>query len=133
MMRGGRCIGKRRRSRGARHVVGLGGPAASRVPYGRTAHRRIPPQIHERYAAPLPPRCPECGGRLRPTRHATQYQEDLPDVRPLVRAFDIAIGRCADCGRRVQGRHPLQTSDAIGAAAAQLGPAAVTMAVVLNK
>ncbi len=101
--------------------------------YGRTAHRRIPPQVHERYAAPLPPRCPECGGRLRPTRHATQYQEDLPDVRPLVRAFDIAIGRCADCGRRVQGRHPLQTSDAIGAAAAQLGPAAVTMAVVLNK
>ena len=101
--------------------------------YGRSAHRRIPPQVHERYAAPLPPRCPECGGRLRPTRHATQYQEDLPDVRPLVRAFDIAIGRCADCGRRVQGRHPLQTSDAIGAAAAQLGPAAVTMAVVLSK
>jgi transposase len=101
--------------------------------YGRSAHRRIPPQVHERHAAPLPPRCPECGGRLRPTWHATQYQEDLPDVRPLVRAFDIAIGRCADCRRRVQGRHPLQTSDAIGAAAAQLGPAAVTMAVVLNK
>ncbi len=48
-------------------------------------------------------------------------------------AFAIAIGRCADCGRRVQGRHPLQTSDAIGAAGAQLGPAAVTLAVVLNK
>jgi transposase len=50
-----------------------------------------------------------------------------------VRTFDIAIGHCADCGRRVQGRHPLQTSDAIGAAGAQLGPAAVTLAVVLNK
>jgi transposase len=35
--------------------------------------------------------------------------------------------------RRLQGRHPLQTSDALGAAAAQLGPAAVTLAVVLNK
>jgi transposase len=67
------------------------------------------------------------------TRHATQYQEDLPVVRPLVRAFHIAIGQCADCGRRVQGRHPLQTSDALGAAAAQLGPVAVTLAVVLNK
>jgi transposase len=62
-----------------------------------------------------------------------QYQEDLPDVRPVVREFTIAIGQCTDCGRRVQGRHPLQTSDALGAAAAQLGPAAVTLAVVLNK
>jgi len=57
----------------------------------------------------------------------------LPDVRPVVRAFDIAIGRCAECGRRVQGRHLLQRSDAIGAAAAQLGPAAITLALVLNK
>jgi transposase len=101
--------------------------------YGRKAHRPIPPRVQERHAAPLPPRCPDCGGRLRTTRHATQYQEDLPDVRPVVRAFDIAIGRCTDCGRRVQGRHPLQTSDAIGAASAQLGPTAVTLAVVLNK
>jgi transposase len=50
-----------------------------------------------------------------------------------VRAFEIAVGQCADCGRSVQGRHPLQTSDAIGAASAQLGPVAVTLAVVLNK
>jgi transposase len=62
-----------------------------------------------------------------------QYQEDLPDVRPIVRAFAIAIGHCTDCGRRVQARHPLQTSDAIGAAGVQLGPTAVTLAVVLNK
>ena len=54
-------------------------------------------------------------------------------MRPTVRAFHIAIGHCRDCGRRVQGRHPLQTSDALGAAAAQLGPVAVTLAVVLNK
>jgi transposase len=32
----------------------------------------------------------------------------------------------------VQGRHPLQTSDALGAAAAQLGPQAVTLAAVLH-
>lgn len=101
--------------------------------YGRQARRPIPPQIDARQTAPLPPRCPDCGGRLRTTHHATQYQEDLPEVRPVVRAFDIAIGHCTDCGRRVQGRHALQTSDAIGAAAAQLGPAAVTLAVVLNK
>jgi transposase len=101
--------------------------------YGRKAHRPIPPHVHQRHAAPLPPSCPDCGGRLIGARHATQYQEDLPDVRPIVRAFDIAIGQCADCGRCVQGRHPLQTSDAIGAASAQLGPSAVTLAIVLNK
>lgn len=103
------------------------------VAYGRKAHRAIPRQVDERHTAPLPPRCPDCGGRLTTTRHAMQYQEDLSDVPPIVRAFDIAIGRCTACGRREQARHPLQTSDAIGAASAQLGPAAVTLAVVLNK
>ena len=33
----------------------------------------------------------------------------------------------------MQGRHPLQTSDALGAAAVQLGPQAVALAVLLNK
>jgi transposase len=65
--------------------------------------------------------------------HATQYQEDLPAVRPIVRAFHIPIAHCTACRRRVQGRHPLQTSDALGAARAQLGPMAVTWAVILNK
>ncbi len=101
--------------------------------YGRKAHRRVPVRINERYDAPVPSRCPDCGGPVRVTRHATQYQEDLPPVQPVVRAFDIAIGECTQCHRRVQGRHPLQTSDALGAAAAQLGPDAVTLAVTLNK
>ena len=33
----------------------------------------------------------------------------------------------------MQGRHPLQTSDALGAAAVQLGPQALALAVLLNK
>jgi transposase len=70
---------------------------------------------------------------VRPLRLAAQYQEDLPVQRPVVRRFDIHIGQCTRCGRRVQGRHPLQTSDALGAAAAQLGPQAVALAVLLNK
>jgi transposase len=70
---------------------------------------------------------------VRATAQATQYQEDLPRLRPVVRVFRIAIGQCLACRRRVQGRHPLQTSDALGAAAAQLGPEAVTLAAVLNK
>ena len=60
-------------------------------------------------------------------------QEDLPAVRPIVRRFDVHVGCCVACGRRVQGRHPLQTSDALGAANVHLGPRAVTLVVLLHK
>jgi transposase len=101
--------------------------------YGRKAHRAQPTQIDQTYQVPLPATCPDCGGAVTQTRTTTQYQEDLPVVRPIVRAFQIAIGCCTACHRRVQGRHPLQTSDALGAAATHLGPMAVTWAVILNK
>jgi len=100
--------------------------------YGRKAHRTPPAHVDQTYDAPLTAWSPDCGGRLTLERYARQYQEDLPVVRPIVRDFHIAIGCREACGRRIQGRHPLQTSDAIGAAAAQLGPEAVTLAVVLN-
>lgn len=101
--------------------------------YGRKAHRPPPTQVDEHYDAPLPVACPDCGGVLAVAHHATQYQEDLPLVRPIVRAFHVPIAHCTACHRRVQGRHPLQTSDALGAASTQLGPMAVTWAVILNK
>lgn len=101
--------------------------------YGVRAWRRAPSHIDEIYDAPLPPTCPHCAGRVRPVRVAIQYQEELPVQRPVVRAFRVAIGRCAQCRRRVQGRHPGQTSDALGAAAVQLGPQAVALTVLLNK
>lgn len=66
------------------------------------------------------------------TRVALQYQEDLPKVRPLVRQFDIQVEHCSQCRRRVQGRHALQTSDALGAASTQLGPGVVTLVVKLH-
>jgi transposase len=77
--------------------------------------------------------CPDCGGRVRRRRVVSQYQEDLPVQRPVVHEFRVAIGQCQQCHRRVQGRHPQQTSDALGAAAVQLGPQAVALAVILNK
>jgi len=88
--------------------------------YGRPAHRLAPTHIDETHDAPTPTSCPTCAGAVIDTGVATQYQEDLPPVRPIVRAFQVHIGQCQRCGRRVQGRHPLQTSDAIGAAAAQI-------------
>ena len=66
------------------------------------------------------------------TGAASQYQEDLPPVRPLVRRFDIEVGHCSACRRRIQGRHALQTSDALGAARAQLGPGVVALVVELH-
>lgn len=103
--------------------------------YGNQAHRVAPPpaQIDERYDAPLPEMCPHCGGDQL-TEHAVhpQYQTEIPR-RPIVRQFDVHCGRCDDCGGTVQGRHELQTSDALGAAASQLGPDLHAALIVCNK
>jgi len=102
--------------------------------YGTKAHRQPPSpgQIDEVHEAPLPDRCPDCGAPLDETHTAQQFQVEVPR-RPIHRQFNIHIGQCRQCRRRVQGRHPLQTSDALGAAAAQLGPDAQAAVVELNK
>lgn len=101
--------------------------------YGRRGQRPIPAVVHEPHDVPLPRQCPTCGEPVVETQVAAQYQEDLPPVQPVVRRFDVHIGTCTGCQRRVQARHPLQTSDALGAAAVQLGPHAIALAVQLNK
>jgi transposase len=101
--------------------------------YGRKAHRARPVRIDVTRVAPLPAQCPDCGGAVAQRRVVSQYQEDLPVQRPVVHEFRVAVGQCRQCRRRVQGRHPLQTSNALGAAAVQLGPQAVALAVILNK
>ena len=100
--------------------------------YGRQGRRARPAQVDETYAAPVPAACPDCGGAVDVTGVASQYQEELPAVRPVVRRFDIEVGHCSRCQRRVQGRHALQTSDALGAAGAQLGPGVVALVVELH-
>jgi transposase len=102
--------------------------------HGRHGHR-LPPDpasIEQVLEAPLPERCPNCGGPVRETEVATQYQTEIPR-RPIIRRFNVHVGCCCGCGRRVRGRHPLQTSNALGAAAAQLGPDAQAAVVALNK
>ena len=101
--------------------------------YGPNAHRRVPPRVDEHHDASLPTACPACQAPVIETGVATQCQEELPVARVVVRAFQVHIGQRQGCGRRVQGRHPLQTSDALGAAAAQLGPQATALAAVLNR
>ena len=101
--------------------------------YGPQGHRPMPSTVDDICDVPIPPRCPDCGDAVEDTHVTAQYQEDLPPVRPFVRRFDVHVGRCRGCGRRVQGRHRLQTSDALGAAAVQVGPVAVATAASLNK
>jgi transposase len=102
--------------------------------HGRHGHR-LPPSptaVDEVLEASLPAACPRCGGAVRETEIAAQYQTEI-SRRPLVRQFNVHVGWCCGCGRRVQGRHPLQTSDALGAAAAPIGPDAQAAVVALNK
>jgi len=100
--------------------------------YGPKARRQPPAHIDETHEAPLPEACPACGGPVEETHVAHQYQVEIPR-KPIHRQFNVHVGRCGRCHKRLQGRHPLQTSDALGAAASQLGPDAQAAVVELNK
>ncbi|HEY2784618.1 MAG TPA: IS66 family transposase, partial [Fimbriiglobus sp.] len=101
--------------------------------HGLHRHRAKPEHVDEVIAVPLPDGCPNCRGRdLVETHTATQYQTEIPQTI-LVRQFDVAVGRCAGCDRTVQGRHPLQTSSAVGAAGSQFGPNVHAAVAILNK
>jgi transposase len=100
--------------------------------HGPHSHRPIPDHVDEEIQVDAPEKCPDCGGPLTVERVDTQYQEEIVR-RTYVRRFHIPICRCTQCAKRVQGRHPLQTSDALGAAAVQVGPEAVALGVLMNK
>lgn len=72
--------------------------------------------------------CPLCQAPLYDQGQVIQYQTDLPPVVPIVTQFKIATGYCSCCRQYWQGRHPEQTSDAIGATGNTLGPVVLTMA-----
>ncbi len=101
--------------------------------HGAHGHRPPPEapadECHEAF---LPASCPHCAGELVETHTDIQHQVDLPR-RPIHRQFTIHCGLCRRCHRPVRGRHPLQTSDATGAAASQVGPDAQAAVVLLNK
>jgi transposase len=101
--------------------------------HGKHGHRPppSPEQVAECHEAQLPDTCPHCRGRLVETGTADQFQTEIPRT-PLIRKFRVHIGHCEACGKRTQGRHPLQTSDALGAAASQIGPDAQAAATLLH-
>jgi transposase len=100
--------------------------------HGAHHRRAVPDHVDEEIQVNAPEQCPDCGGPLTVERVELQYQEEIVR-RTFVRRFHVPICRCEHCQKRVQGRHPLQTSDALGAAAVQVGPEAVTLGVLMNK
>ena len=102
--------------------------------HGKHAHREPPPpsQVDETLDAPLPDQCPDCGGDIVEDHLDQQFQTEIPR-KPIVRKFKIHCGHCNRCGKHLRGRHPLQTSDATGAAQSQLGGDAQAAIVYLNK
>ena len=68
--------------------------------YGSQARRAVPEQIDERWDAPLPECCPQCGcGELTEDAVHQQYQTDIPR-KPIHRQFDIHVGHCTGCVSR---------------------------------
>ena len=86
-----------------------------------------PDQIDRVLEVPLD-KCPLCDVHLYDQSQVVQYQTDLPPIVPIVTQFNIETGYCPCCRQYWQGRHPEQTSDAIGATGNTLGPVVLTMA-----
>jgi transposase len=104
--------------------------------YGKRGARPRPKKIDEVCEANLPETCPDasCGGHVKETAVDVQFVTDVPPPpKPHTIQFNVHIGECCTCGRRVQGRHEKQHSDALGAANNQIGPYAVAFAATLNK
>jgi transposase len=86
-----------------------------------------PQQIDRVIDVPLDA-CPMCQAPLYDQGQVVQYQTDLPPIVPIITEFHLATGYCSCCRQYWQGRHPDQTSDAIGVAGNTLGPVVLTMA-----
>jgi transposase len=107
-----------------------------REPGHPPSHRPAPPpeQVDRTIEVPMPPECPACHATLAEATVTVhdQYQIDLPEPRPVVTRFRVPVARCPACLRRVQGRHPEQTSNALGSAPVQYGPGLLGLAADLK-
>jgi len=103
-----------------------------RKPGHPPAPRPVPEHVDAEVDVPLGG-CPFCGGEV--DEHGTddQYVVDVPPVKPHVTKYVNHHGRCKRCGRRVDSRHPDQTSTAKGAASVVLGPQVLAVSIDLKE
>lgn len=102
-----------------------------RKPGHRGVYRAVPEHVDEQAEVPLPA-CPGCGGPVAHLEPVEQFIEEVPPIRPRVTRLVTYKGVCPHCGE-VCSQHPLQMSQATGAARTQLGPRALALAITLNK
>src|SRR2546421_10956441 len=61
--------------------------------YGPKAHRAVPERIPDReLSAPLPERCPDCGGEVEAIGEGTQFIEDIA-IETVITKVVVARGR----------------------------------------
>jgi transposase len=101
--------------------------------YGKRAGRPVPEQVDETIAVNGPLACEICNGPVHVAGEERQYQIDLAEIRPQTTEFVLQVCECTQCGHRMKGRHPRQTSQAVGAAGVQIGPGVISLATYLNK
>lgn len=101
--------------------------------YGQRAVRPRPTKVDEKIEVGCPLFCEACQGPVRLVGKESQYQIDLPPIRTWTTEFVLHYGECLECGRRAVGRHPLQSSQAVGVAGVQIGPQVLALATYLNK
>lgn len=97
----------------------------------KATHRERPAKVDREIEVPAGP-CPDCHCAVDGIEVHPQFQTDLPPVTPVTTQFNVEVGTCPQCGKRVQGRHAEQISDALGAAGHVIGPNAQTMAAQLK-
>lgn len=103
-----------------------------RKPGFRGTQRQLPAQIDHDINVPLDPNCPRCSCPLDRPLPLTQYIEEIPPLRPEVTRLTTWQATCPCCGKEVRSTHPLQVSQAQGAAGIHLGPRATALATVLK-
>lgn len=76
--------------------------------------------------------CPDCGSTLENCSEVEQHLIELPPVKPLVIKLRTQRGYCPCCREQKASRHPLQVSEATGAAGTHLGPGSLAAAAQLR-
>ena len=103
--------------------------------YGHHARRPVPDpdRVSRVVDVGLPEACPTVAARSASSGWPASIKKTSPAAGDPDLPLHIQIGRFRRCRRRVQPRHPEQTSQASGAAGVQVGPRAVALAAWASK
>jgi len=84
-------------------------------------------------AVPLKKKGCKCGGHFRHSHVERVTTTELPKMpKPVVKAFDVEVCVCVQCGCKVRGQHEEVAKDQFGATAHRVGPRARAAAHVLH-